>query len=101
MEPNAADRRDYTRHPRKLKALLLIDDSWQPAECKDISGSGIRFKTKARPEPETMIEIHVDSLGRFEGQVIRHVTDGFVVQLSSSPVIKEQLDEELGEPQEA
>ncbi|OUS18723.1 hypothetical protein A9Q97_00470 [Rhodospirillales bacterium 47_12_T64] len=95
MEPNSAERRLFPRYLRGLKALINLGDSWETTECKDISGCGIRFITDQRPELKQTIEIHIDNLGRFEGIVLRHVEDGFAVQLKASEFIMQQLAEQL------
>ncbi|MEH6631993.1 MAG: PilZ domain-containing protein [Halopseudomonas aestusnigri] len=92
---NSTERRQFPRYRHDLKALINLDETWDTAECRDISGSGIRFTTTLRPTLKKTIQIHINDLGRFEGIVLRHVDDGFVVQLNASEFIMRQLADQL------
>ncbi len=92
---NSTERRQFPRYRHDLKALINLDETWDTAECRDISGCGIRFITTQRPNLNKTIQIHIDNLGRFEGIVLRYVEDGFVVHLNASTFIMQQLADQL------
>lgn len=97
MGTEKTDRRRHTRYSKSIQALVKINDAWEKTDCFDISGGGICLLSPTRPEISETIELHIEGYGRFEGETIRHLTNGFVVQFISSEHILEQLAADLDE----
>ncbi|KLN61383.1 hypothetical protein WH96_06995 [Kiloniella spongiae] len=95
MEPEETDRRHHTRYRKSVQALVKINDTWEKADCFDISGGGICLLSNFRPKLDGAIELHIEGFGRFEGETIRHLSNGFVVRFSSSEHILKQLAVDL------
>ncbi|WP_419901525.1 PilZ domain-containing protein [Kiloniella sp.] len=95
MQDSSKERRRFPRYNCELKALINLGESWETTECLNISGGGICFSTRLRPALDNTIKIHIDNFGRFEGIVLRHMKDGFAVQLNASEFIMQQLAEQL------
>lgn len=92
---NSTERRQFSRYHRDLRALINHNETWSTVKCRDLSGCGILFISPLRPALNTIIQIHIDNLGRFEGVVIRYTEDGFAVHLNASDFIMEQLTDQL------
>ncbi len=95
MGSEKTDRRRHTRYKKSIQALVKTNDSWEKADCFDISGGGICLLSSIRPELNKNIELHIEGYGRFEGETIRHLMNGFVIQFSSSNHVLEQLAADL------
>ncbi len=75
------DRRRHKRTGFRLKARYLLDDGTErPCMVVNISAGGAMVRAKHTPSVGDRIVLYVDSVGRFEGFVIRVGQNGFAVQ---------------------
>jgi len=75
------DRRRHKRAGFRLKARYLLDDGTErPCMVVNISAGGAMVRAKHTPSVGDRIVLYVDSVGRFEGVVIRVGHNGFAVQ---------------------
>ncbi|MCK5576135.1 MAG: PilZ domain-containing protein [Sphingomonadales bacterium] len=56
------------------------------AEILNISFGGVLLRAGTQPEVGETVTLHDEKLGAFDGQVVRHVNDGFALFLGQNEV---------------
>ena len=94
------DRREQRRYQRIQLSLpvrfLAYGSSEQAATLLDISAGGLAVTTEERPPIGTQVVIYVEALGRVEGHVVRHLSNGFAVEFAVTDAKRERLIARLG-----
>jgi len=55
-------------------------------EILNISFGGVLLRGSSQPEIGTAVTLHDENLGAFDGQVVRHVNDGYALFLGQNEV---------------
>ncbi len=75
------DRRRHSRVNYKLKARYLAEDGRErPCVVVNISAGGAMVRAKTTPRAGEKVVLYIDSVGRFEGEVIRSGKHAFAVK---------------------
>ncbi|WP_343562769.1 PilZ domain-containing protein [Kiloniella sp. b19] len=90
-------RRLFQRFEVDGSALVRIAEEWHRVECVDLSAGGLAVQSELRPDAGSLIDLHVETLGRFKGRILKHTDAGFVIELETSDFVQNQLNEELDE----
>ena len=75
---------------------LAHGSSEQGAILLDISAGGLALKADERPEIGIQVVVYVEALGRVEGHVVRHLSEGFAVEFAVTDAKRERLIARLG-----
>lgn len=78
------DRRVTQRINVGRTILVEIDGEKMDVEILNISFGGILLRGKSQPNIGTTVIIHDTKLGPFDGQVVRHVNDGYALFLGQN-----------------
>lgn len=90
-----SERRVASRTFTDEEAVLLCDERHHNAKLRNLSCSGARLVTPARPEVGTAIIFFADAFGRFEGKIARHAPFGLGIELVSESDRARHLAERL------
>jgi PilZ domain len=92
-----AERRRFRRVAVSATGRLYIPATLEEAVCTvvDISPGDASLHCKLLQEPTGRAVIYLDTLGRFEGPIIRSKDDGFVMSFTCSPQKREKLVDQL------
>lgn len=84
LDSDGAERRRHRRVEMPLRARFLTADGGEH-NCivSNISAGGALLKTKAPPPIGAFVVLYVESVGRFEGQVIRSARHKFAIDYRS------------------
>lgn len=84
QEDGYEDRRRHARANYRLKARYMGEGGNEyPCVVVNISAGGAMVRTKVAPKENEKVVLYVDSVGRFEGTVIRAGKRAFAVQYQS------------------
>src|SRR5215831_5394259 len=91
------ERRRFRRVRVSISGRLYIPDTQEEATCtiEDISPGDAALHCDLKQEPKGRAVIYLDSLGRFEGPIVRTEDGGFVVTFTCSPQKREKLADQL------
>jgi len=94
--PSGEDKRRYRRVVLHMHLRFLLPDGREQAgELIDISAGGLAIKSEEPVEIGDIVIVYIDGLGRFEGFVVRHVNEGFAVELRSNQRKREKTADQL------
>lgn len=80
IEAQGADRRKYNRVELNAKARVLRENGDEdPCLITNISAGGALLKAKSPPPAGEKVVLYIDSVGRFEGRVVRSGKHSFAV----------------------
>ena len=86
------ERRIHARHPISTPARILVKGSGEHESIlKDASASGLCVLCGVQPPIGTGIVVYSELLGRTEGEVVRHVPDGFAMTIIATPERRSRL----------
>lgn len=92
-------RQDRRRHQRVEVSLvgryMLADRREYPCQTIDMSPGGIALAAPIRAEIGERVVVYLDNIGRIEGRVVRHLDEGFAMELSAPLSKREKLAEIL------
>jgi hypothetical protein len=93
----AKERRRFRRVQVAITGRLYIPATQEEAICtvEDISPGDACIRCELREEPRGRAVIYLDTLGRFEGPVVRARNGGFVMTFSCSLQKREKLADQL------
>ena len=87
------------RHARVKVCLfgryMLTDRRELPCQSIDISPSGLALIAPVEGEIGQRVVVYLDHLGRLEGEIVRHVPNGFAMALRLSPQKREKIADKL------
>ena len=90
---------DQRRHQRVKVAILgrymLSDRREFPCQTVDMSPGGVRLTCAAVGELGERVVLYLEQIGRIEGVIARHSTEGFAVQLSATPRKRDKIASQL------
>ncbi len=90
------DRRRYQRVKVSLAGRYMTADRTEyPCQSIDISPGGLALAAPVRPEKGSRVVVYMDSVGRMEGTITRHLEDGFALQLNAPALKREKLADQL------
>lgn len=96
VEPNGAEKRRHRRIHLSVPARFLASGGTeQKGQLLDISVGGVAIESPARPSVGTPIIVYIDEVGRTEGEVVRHLDNGFAVAFNASQAKRERLADRL------
>jgi hypothetical protein len=97
LERAANERRKFRRVRVSISGRLYIPDTQEEATCtiEDISPGDASLHCDLKQEPRGRAVIYLDSLGRFEGPIVRTEDGGFVVTFTCSAQKREKLADQL------
>src|SRR5258708_38411823 len=92
LEKARAERRRFRRVRVDLGGRVFVPADSREAVCKvvEMSPGGASVECEVIPDMGTPIILYVDSLGRFEGAVVRSSSAGFGVRFTSNPPQRER-----------
>ncbi|MCC2098917.1 MAG: PilZ domain-containing protein [Hyphomicrobiales bacterium] len=97
--PRLASHDDRRKHQRVKISLLgrymLADRCEYPCQTIDLSPGGLAVAAPVAPEPGTRVVVYLDTVGRLEGTISRHLEDGFALKLNTPPRKREKLADQL------
>lgn len=90
---------DKRRHRRVQVALLgrYMLSSRQEFPCRtiDMSPGGVCLITPVRGIIGERVVVYLEHVGRIEGQIVRHIADGFAMNISATPRKRDKLASQL------
>lgn len=96
QRPRAQERR---RHFRVRVALLgrymLSDRKEYPCQTNDMSPGGALFVAPVQGAVGERIVVYLEHLGRIEGEITRHVENGFAITILATPRKRDKLASQL------
>jgi len=93
---NQEDRRLYQRVQIKLVGRYMLPDKQEyPCQTIDMSPGGVSLVAPASGAIGDRVIIYLEQVGRLEGEITRHMDNGFAVRLSISPHKREKLATQL------
>lgn len=104
MSSQAAVRTDdhdiEKRRHRRVELVLparfmLPDETEYEATLQNISAGGLMLKSDTQPDMGTQIIVYVQDIGRLEGEVVRHIPDGFAISFKFAEKLRERVVEKL------
>lgn len=101
-KPEPDERRRHQRVKLTLSARFMRDDgSEHVAQILDISAGGVGLECETRPEVGESIIVYIDRLGRFRGQVVRPLGQGFAVAFDYNDLREERVVSKLSQALES
>jgi hypothetical protein len=110
MSPNSAasraaaaspglDPQERRRHRRvgiSLTGRYMLEDR-QEYLCRtiDMSPGGLALRAPVRGAIGQRVVVYLETLGRYEGKIVRHFTDGFALRLAVTGAKRERLANQL------
>ena len=93
----ASERRRFRRVRVNVSGRLYIPDTQEEATCtiEDISPGDASLRCELKQEPKGRAVIYLETLGRFEGPIVRTEEGGFVMTFSCSLQKREKLADQL------
>ncbi len=97
IERASKERRRFRRVSIPTTGRLYIPATQEEAICtiQDISPGDVCLACELKQEPKGRAVIYLESLGRFEGPIVRADDGGFVITFSCSPLKREKLADQL------
>ncbi|MGX5775031.1 PilZ domain-containing protein [Methylorubrum zatmanii] len=90
---------DQRRHQRVRTTLLgrymLADRREYPCQTVDMSPGGVRLTCAVLGEVGERVVLYLDQIGRLEGEVVRHVPQGFAMRINATPRKREKIASQL------
>jgi hypothetical protein len=90
---------DRRRHARVKVSLfgryMLTDRRELPCQTIDISAGGIALAAPVVGHIGQRVVVYLEHLGRLEGDIVRHIKDGFAIQLRLSPPKRDKIADTL------
>jgi hypothetical protein len=90
---------DKRRHHRVNVALLgrymLSSRQEYPCRTVDMSPGGVSLITPIRGIIGERVVVYLEHIGRIEGQIVRHIADGFAMNISATPRKRDKLASQL------
>ena len=90
---------DRRRHSRVKVSLfgryMLTDRRELPCQTIDISAGGIALAAPVVGHIGQRVVVYLEHLGRLEGDIVRHIKDGFAIQLRLSPTKRDKIADTL------
>lgn len=99
-EPRTAPKwMERRRHQRVQVALLgrymLADRTEYPCQTVDVSPGGALFLTPVRGAVGERVVAYLEQIGRVEGEVTRHLPDGFAMSIAAATRKRDKLASQL------
>src|SRR6185503_12452212 len=97
IERASKERRRFRRVNLSITGRLYIPATQEEAMCtvRDISPGDVSVHCELKQKPMGRAVIYLESLGRFEGPIVRNDGGGFVMTFSCSPLKREKLADQL------
>jgi PilZ domain len=90
------DKRRFRRVELILKARFMLPDrSEHEATLLNISAGGIALRSTLRPLLGMFIIVYIQDIGRLEGKVVRHFSDGFALAYETSQRHRDRVVDKL------
>lgn len=95
----SAPHEDRRRHARLKISLfgkyMLTDRRELPCQTIDISAGGLALAAPVVGHIGQRVVVYLEHLGRLEGDIVRHLRDGFAIQLRLSPMKRDKIADTL------
>lgn len=96
MSETARDRRRHQRVKVSLLGRYMLRDRREfPCQTIDMSPGGVLLFAPVKAEVGERVIVYLDQLGRIEGNVARHVDNGFALAIHVPPKKCEKLADQL------
>ncbi|WP_421851254.1 PilZ domain-containing protein [Oricola sp.] len=90
------DRRQFQRVKVRLHGRLMLSDrSEHRCEVTDMSPGGATIATEGAGKAGERVIAYIDHIGRIEGKIIRTKSDGFALELNTTPRKRAKLAAQL------
>lgn len=90
---------DRRRHARVKVSLfgryMLTDRRELPCQTIDASAGGLAISAPVIGHIGQRVVVYLDHLGRLEGDIVRHLRDGFAIKLRLSPAKRDKIADTL------
>ncbi|MEI7806165.1 MAG: PilZ domain-containing protein [Hyphomicrobiales bacterium] len=94
--PYSEERRRFSRVKVNLLGRYMLPDHREfPCQVTDMSPGGMSLVAPVLAQPGERVIAYVDHLGRLEGIVARHVTNGFAMTVAASSRKRDKLAAQL------
>lgn len=94
--PPLQERRRHSRMPIALLGRYMLSDRTEyPCQTDDISPGGALFVAPVRGAIGERVVAYLEHIGRIEGEITRHVEDGFAISISATPRKRDKLASQL------
>ncbi len=99
MRPSPLSQRDRRLNQRAKISLLgrymLPNRQEFPCQTIDMSPGGLALAAPAKGNIGDRVIVYLDTLGRVEGKIVRHLEDGFAMALNASLAKRDKLGDQL------
>jgi hypothetical protein len=97
---NGRNKRRHERTKTKLLGRYMLADR-REAKCTviDVSMGGVAIAAPERGAVGETVVVYIDRIGRVEGKVVRHLEEGFALQLDASSRVMERIAHRLADLQ--
>lgn len=90
---------DRRRHARVRVPIfgryMLTDRRELPCQTIDVSAGGLALAAPVVGHIGQRVVVYLEHLGRLEGEIVRHLNDGFAMQLRLSPLKRDKIADTL------
>lgn len=97
--PAASPQEDRRRHARLKIPLfgkyMLTDRRELPCQTIDVSAGGLALAAPVVGHIGQRVVVYLEHLGRLEGDIVRHLKDGFAIELRLSPMKRDKIADTL------
>ena len=90
------DRRRHSRIKVSLFGRYMLTDRRElPCQTIDVSAGGVALAAPVVGHIGQRVVVYLEHLGRLEGDIVRHLKDGFAIQLRLSPLKRDKIADTL------
>ena len=90
------DRRLHQRVPVSIMGRYMLPNRQEfPCQTIDMSPGGVALAAPVRGNVGDRVIVYLDTLGRVEGKIVRHIQDGFALDLTTSLAKRDKLGDQL------
>jgi PilZ domain len=90
------ERRRHSRVPVVVLGRYMLASRQEfPCQTRDISIGGVAVIAPVKGEIGTKVIVYLEHLGRLEGTVVRHIQDGFAMNVMATPRKRDKLASQL------
>jgi hypothetical protein len=92
----AQDRRVHQRVKISVMGRYMLPNRHEfPCQTIDMSPGGLALAAPAKGNIGDKVIVYLDTLGRVEGKIVRHLEDGFALSLNTSLAKRDKLGDQL------
>ena len=94
--PRSAERRRHYRVPVALLGRYMLPNRQEyPCQTVDMSPGGVLFVAPVKGAVGDRVIVYLEHIGRIEGEIVRHVADGFAMSIAATIRKRDKLAAQL------